>query len=349
MRVAGLVTAALLLAAPAVHAQQQPQRQIVSSTFTTTEPGAATGGRLDVQIRHPSNPDAKPPALAQIVIDHPEGTRFDLSVPETCTATDAQLVEQGAAACPPGSKVADGALRTDNGSPGGPPRYTDNTLTTFVSGPEELVTVAESKEPPTRVVSRSPVQGGRVTLSYPPVPVPGEEPFLAYTRLQLTGLGVVRDGRAYLRTPEACPQSGAWSGTMTFTYRDGVTQRVETRSPCRRGSEPAFSLPPAAGGIADDPAFDEPRDAAAPTVRLSAPPRRCVRRAFLLRVAVRNESPLRHVVVEVDGRRVALRRASAFRVRVPVAGLRRGRHRIDVLARDRDGDLGGATARFRRC
>ena len=349
MRVAGVVAAALLVVSPAA-AAQEPPRQSASSSFTTIEPGAPTGGRLDVQVRDPADPNAKPRTLSRLVVEYPEGARFDFTVPETCTATDAELMQEGAAACPPGSAVADGTLRTDNGSPG-EGRYTDNTLTTFSAGQGELVTLAESREPPTRVVSRSPVQGSKVTLDYPAVPAsPPPEPFLAYTRLQLNGFRLVKGDTAFLTTPPSCPAEGAWRGALTFTYRDGVTQRVETRSPCRRSGEPAFAVPaPPGAGPGDDAPFEELRDAAAPAVRLGALPRRCVRRAFLVRVAARGETALRHVIVQVDGRRVALRRSATFRVRIPAARLQRGRHRIDVLARDRAGDLGGATARFRRC
>jgi len=351
MRLAGPIAVALLVAAPLAAAQQQEQpRQAVSIGFGTTEPGAAAGGHLNVEIRDPADPDAKPPTLAQIVIDYPEGTQFDFSVPEHCGASDAELMRDGAAACPPGSLVARGALQTDNGSPGGFPRYTDNALTTFVSGEGQLVTLAESQDPQTRVVSRSRIEGRRATLDYPLVPSPTPpEPYLSYRSVRLESLRVVRDGRAFVTTPTACA-TGAWRGTMTFTYRDGVIQRVPTSVPCRTVSEPPFAAAgPGSGDAVDDPPFVEPRDADPPRVRVSGVPRRCVKRSFVVRVRVTAESPLRHAVVEVDGRRVALRRSGTFRVRVPVRRLGRGRHLLEVVARDRAGDLGAATKRFRRC
>lgn len=353
MRLAGPIALALLVAAPLAAAaaqQQEPPRQAVSIGFGTTEPGDAAGGHLNVEIRDPADPDAKPPTLAQIVIDYPEGTRFDFSVPEHCAASDAELMRDGAAACPPGSIVARGALQTDNGSPGGFPRYTDNALTTFVSGEGQLVTLSESQDPQTRVVSRSRVDGRRATLDYPLVPSPTPpEPYLSYRSLKLTALRVVKGDRSYVRTPEACA-TGAWRGMMTFTYRDGVIQQVPTSVPCRTSGEPAFtSGGPGSSDFVDDPPFVEPHDAGPPRVRLRGVPRRCVKRSFVVRVQVTGESPLRHAVIEVDGRRVALRRSGTFRFRVPVRRLGRGRHLLEVIARDRAGDLGAATKRFRRC
>jgi hypothetical protein len=353
MRLAAAIVLALLAAAPYAGARQQeqePPRQAVSIGFGTTEPNAPAAGHLALEVRDPADPEAKPPSLAQVVVEYPEGTRFDFGVPEHCTASDAELMRDGEAACPPGSVVARGALQTDNGSPGGFPRHTDNVLTTFAAGEGQLVTLAESQDPETRVVSRPRIEGRRATFTFPAVPTPTPpDPFLAYRSLRLTSLRVVRGDRAFARTPEACPD-GRWRGSMTFTYRDGVTQQVPTSVPCRTPSEPPFAAGgPGSGEAVDDPPFLEPRDADAPEVRLRGVPRRCVRRSFVVRVRIAAETPLRHAVVEVDGRRVALRRSGTFRVRVPVRRLRRGRHLLEVVARDRAGDLGAASRRFRRC
>jgi hypothetical protein len=66
-------------------------------------------------------------------------------------------------------------------------------------------------------------------------------------------------------------------------------------------------------------------------------------------VRITVESPLRHAIVRVNGRRIALRRTRSFRVRVPASRLRRGRNFVEVSARDRAGDLGARNVRVRRC
>jgi hypothetical protein len=249
--------------------------------------------------------------------------------------------------------VARGRLDTDTGSPGGFPRYVENDLTTFNGGDGELVTLAESKgSPQTRVVGRSRIRGSTLTTDISPVPGnPPPDPFTAYRRLTLAGSPMTKAGSAYLTTPPTCPPSGAWTFTMTLTYRDGVEQTATARTPCRRAGEPAFAAPgpEPPPGNEDDPPFAEPRATRPPRVRVSGVPRRCVRGSFVLRVRATAEARLRHVVVELDGRRIRVARRGTFRVRVRVARLARGRHRLDVTARDRAGDLGAATARFRRC
>ena len=345
---------AFAFAAQPVAAAQEPPRQTAAFGFTSTDPGSSTGAQLDVQIRDPQDPNAKPRTLQRIVLAYPQSTLFDFTVPERCDASDADLQSQGAAACPPRSIVARGRLDTDTGSPGGFPRYVENDLTTFNAGDGELVTLAESKgEPRTRMVGRSRVQGSTVSIDFPAVPGnPPPEPFLAYRRFALGGGPIAGGGRAYLTTPPTCPSIGAWTGSMEFVYRDGVTQKATVRTPCRRAGEPAFRAPVASVPPPDDdPPFEEPRAAEPPQVRVTGAPRggRCVRRSFVLRVAVTSEAPLRHATVELDGKRLRVARRAPFRVRVSVRRLSRGRHLIDVLARDRSGDLGARSVRFRRC
>jgi hypothetical protein len=44
----------------------------------------------------------------------------------------------------------------------------------------------------------------------------------------------------YLTTPPVCPASGAWVNSVTYYYKDGVTETVGSTSPC---TSPAPSAP----------------------------------------------------------------------------------------------------------
>jgi hypothetical protein len=85
-----------------------------------------------------------------------------------------------------------------------------------------------------------------------------------------------------------------------------------------------------------------------PRVTLSGVPRGCVSRPFRARVRVRSSS-LRRVTVQVDRRRIARRKRKSFSVRVPVKGLRPGRHRLTARASDTSGRAARATVVFRIC
>lgn len=240
VRSAGIAAATILSAAlvaggaPAVVAQDagDGDRQQVRYEFTTTTPGSPTGNLLELVFVNPADPAAKPPSVARIVIEAPPGTTIDTAVAERCRASDAELIAQGASACPVASRVGEGELITDTGSPGLVPRFGINALTNF-NGEEELIGLAESTEPPTRVVSRSKIEGRTVTIEVPALPgAPPPDPFLAFKSLKVAGGAVVSGDRAAMRTPPSCPAQRHWIAALTFTYRDGVVQREEVAVPC---------------------------------------------------------------------------------------------------------------------
>jgi hypothetical protein len=86
-----------------------------------------------------------------------------------------------------------------------------------------------------------------------------------------------------------------------------------------------------------------------PRVRITGVRRRCVRRAFRVRVRVREGSALRRGALFRDGRRLRSTRRKRYRVLVRVAHLRAGRHRVRAVAVDAAGNRRVVTRRFRRC
>lgn len=329
-RLALAVAVAVLALAPPAQAQE---RQAATLGFTTTEPGSATGLRLDLAIR---DAGGTPPGAQRIVVTFTQGTIFDFSVPAACEAPDAELVARGAAACPAESVVARGKLEAESG-----PRPPEHELAAFSGGDNELILVAEN--PQSRMVSRARVDDAKVTLEIAAPTV--------LRRLTLSGGPITKSGATFLKTPPACPDSGAWTSTFTLSYRDGATQRTTPTTPCRRAGEPQFRTEDGilGEGQADEPPVTDPVEEEAPRVRVTGAPRRCTRTAFRVRVRITAPAGLRHAVVRVDRRRIALRRTASFTLRVDPARLRRGRHRLEVSARDREGDLGAASVRFRRC
>jgi hypothetical protein len=176
---------------------------------------------------------------------HP-GTRFDTRAVEQCKASDAELTAQGAAACPAASRVQQGTLVTDSGAPPPLTRLTENQLTNF-NNQDELVGLAETSNPPTRLVSRSRVSADSVTIGFPAVPGGPPDFLLGYKSLRIGGPAAGAAGRPGVRTPPACPESGSWTNTLTFTYRDGVTQAQTATTPCRAGARAPALLPCLAG------------------------------------------------------------------------------------------------------
>src|SRR5207237_641209 len=151
----------------------------------------------------------------------------------------------------------------------------------------------------------------------------------ALTDLTIITPALVRDGRAYTRTPPTCPASGFWDGSILFIYKDGVRQTVDTRAPCK-------------GSAANR------RDRTPPRIRLRGVPsrKRCAPSSFRARVRVSDRSGLRRIAVYLDGRLIRDTRKTRFGVRVRSQP---GRHRLTVLARDGAGNRARSSRVFRRC
>lgn len=315
--------AVVWLAVPAALAQGGA-RQTSRLLFDSQTPGAATGARVEIDYVDPSDGDAKPFAVQTVIETLADGARIDTSVPEACLAADADLMSRGPAACPPASRVGGGELDLDTGAPG-PGRIVENKVTMF-NNKDQLILLLEQPGG-SRAVSRSPIQDEGRTIRAESPPIPGGPPD-GYTALKRVRLGLdliavesagVR--RGYITTPTRCPASGAWTNTITFNYRDGVSQVAPNSSPC---------VPP-------------PK----PRVHLGVP-RDCVSRSFVARIRVENMPNPRFVRVRLDGRTIGSATRPRFRVRVPVAS-RSLQHRLSVVAGDADGRTASARAAYRHC
>jgi hypothetical protein len=317
----------LLGVTPAAHAQS---RQTFSGTFTTDRPGASSGYRLAIDYVDPDRPGGKPYSVAEVVQTLHAGTRIDTSVPPRCTAEDAELMAEGEGACPPETVVGGGRVDLDTGAAAGSrPRVIENRVVLF-NAENELILFTESTNtgnPPSRTSTRTRVEGNTLTSRVPPVPgAPPPDPFVAIKTVRLETKSITAGGRPYLRTPTSCPGRSGWTNSARFTYRDGVQQLVDSRSPCRRG------------------------DRKKPRIRVRGVPRSgCVRESFRARVRVAEGSALRRATLSVDGRVVRRTRKKRFGARVAARRLDPGRHRLTVTAVDRAGNRAARTVRFMRC
>lgn len=207
-------------------------RQTMTADFTTARRHASTGLRETIRYVNPDDRAAKPYAVRRVTIALPFGSRIDTSVPARCTASDAELVARGAAACPARSRVGVNVFAVDSGVPGpGRELVVDAVL---LNNANELILVSQPRDlPGVRVVSRARVGTRTMTLDVPPLPAGPPDFMLAvkWARLSIKAISV--GGRHYLTTPRSCPRSRAWYFQTTFTYDDGVTQVVRDRTPCR--------------------------------------------------------------------------------------------------------------------
>lgn len=202
--------------------------------FSSEQPHSATGVALHIFFKDPSDPNAKPSPQRRIVIELPGGARIDGAAVPACTASDAELLVEGPAACTPGSRVGNGTLTLFTG--GGPlfdPFIDDVKL---FNGGHELVEVFNKRGNKTTTATGRRTYSDRRTLTETPAPQPGGPPNGESAVRSLDyHLDAVRGptGRAFITTPSSCPPSGRWSSRLTFTTADGHTYRVRAGTPCR--------------------------------------------------------------------------------------------------------------------
>ena len=228
---------ALLLAlsagvAPAVDSPYQTS----SYTLSQTRPDRPTGEHFKFDYVNPDDPSAKPPAVKRVVTILPPGARYDATAPGSCTASDEELMAQGAAACPPDSAVGGGVITVDTGFPG-PGRIVtaDTEFFNNAEDPEgEFIYLNTVRDSGLRTVVRADVTRRR-TITVAPM-LPGTPPDGgAIDTVDVEVSKVVRDGRAYITTPRHCPRrKRQWVAKVQFTYGDDYTQTVATPNPCKR-------------------------------------------------------------------------------------------------------------------
>ena len=326
-----VVTLAAALGAAVPSAAAEAPRQTYSERFTTDEPGAATGRMYAIDWVNPADPEGKPHSFSHLHVELADGARFDTTAVPQCKASDAELMAIGPEACPAESKVATDETLIDSGV-AGPGRYFTSDIV-FFNNQDELILIATVRELGARVVLRG--QVGRNTIDLDVPVLPGLPPDGAAAKSQRGRWDVrssVRDGKTvnYITTPPTCPDRGFWVNRLTYTYRDGVEQTVESKTPCRRPGESS----------ADD---------RAPTIRAAGIPRRCARRPFRARLRIADSSRLESVRVRIGRRALATSRRKRIEVRVPVGCLRAGRHTISVTATDVAGNSSRRRLTFRRC
>jgi hypothetical protein len=200
-----------------------------TDAFSTRTPGAPAGRTFTADFFDSADPAAKPPPLTHVRVELPEGARFDTSAVPQCTATDAEIVAQGAAACEEGSRIGGGVIDVDTGFP--EPERTLTSDFTFLNARDALILIAQDRKNGARLVLRGVIRERTFDLDVPPLP--GTPPDGGANRHEVIKIDpATGPGGAFLTTPPTCPADGAWVLKTTWTFRGGEEVTRESRSPC---------------------------------------------------------------------------------------------------------------------
>jgi hypothetical protein len=234
-----ITVVALVALATATGFAYDGSRQQASFTLSEQRAGRATAERFLFDYVNPDDPEAKPPAVRRVVTVLPRGARYDASVPGSCTASDAELMVQGAAACPPESAIGGGVVTVDTGTPG-PGRIVTADVEFFNNETDangEFIYLNTVRGSSARTVIRADVTRRRTITDAGMLPgTPPDGGAIDTVDLTVAELSRRIDGerRNYVTTPRRCPKRGHWNTRVQFTYADGVTQTVKSASACKR-------------------------------------------------------------------------------------------------------------------
>lgn len=218
------------MTAPLALAGGGSSRQVVTYELTSTKTRASSGQNLSIDYVNPNDPEGKPPAVRRVVTVLPKGARFDTDAPKRCKASDAELMAQGAAACPAASRLTDGVITLDSGVPG-PGRITTVDVT-FFNNTRELIYLNTIRGSETRVVVRGEVRRRKVVTESPFLP--GTPPDGAAIDTVVANDPPITTKRGnYITTPRRCPSRGFWLMRVRFTYDDDAQQITRDHSPCK--------------------------------------------------------------------------------------------------------------------
>lgn len=232
-RVMTWVALAGVAAVPALALAGSSSRQEASYKLTEELPGHGTGEHFKFDYVDPDNPAAKPPAVEKVVTKLPRRGHFDVTVPGSCGATDAELMALGADACPEDSLIGGGVVTVDTGLPE-PGRIVtaDVVFANNADDPEgEFIYVNTVRDAPlARTVIRADVRRRKtVTLAGMLPGTPPDGGAIDTVDLEVDSISRGKDN--YITTPPRC-RRGYWVTKVRFFYPDDVSQVERTRTPC---------------------------------------------------------------------------------------------------------------------
>ena len=229
-----LAGVAALLGAALAQAAGDYDRQAADYQLTQPKPNKATSEHFVFDYVNPDDPNAKPPAVRKVVTILPRGAHYDTSAPEACSASDAELMAQGGAACPPGSAIGGGVITVDTGAPGDARIVTADVE--FFNNTDQFIYVNTVRGSGARTIIRAAVEKDRTITNadmLPGTPPDGG----AIDTVDIHVDNVSSGDRNYITTPSVCRGRRSdphWTTRVQFTYADGVTQTVPSHTPCKR-------------------------------------------------------------------------------------------------------------------
>jgi hypothetical protein len=210
-------------------------RESVDNRLSTSQLNASAGFHYVGSYHAVGDASGDPPYMRKMESFSPPGLRYDTGVPARCAASDPELAVRGASACPAGSRVGGGTIRsTLLGFP--------STLHADVlNNTDEQIILVSSPE--VSSITRGHIhRDGSITFAAPTcfpstqlAACPVDDALQLGSNITVAPMTKTSAGtvRRYLTTPPSCPASGHWEMPFRFWWADGAVDTVLTKQPCR--------------------------------------------------------------------------------------------------------------------
>jgi hypothetical protein len=217
----GLAAAAASFASP----------QFVSTfagTYTAQTPSTSSG--LDALATWSDSGEAggKPKEIQKIRVDFAPGTKLDTRALPACDASAEDVANLAVRACPAKTKL--GEVRGQGVYAGSTAPF--NTFATLFNAKRQIIVVVTLDNAKGRLLTnfRDDVERDSITINLKVGKGIALIRFQAHVPPHSRKRAKKR--RTYFTTPPTCPPGGAWTTTMTFSYRDGTSDQHSAPSPC---------------------------------------------------------------------------------------------------------------------
>ena len=208
----GTVVIAALAASVAIAATIQTYSQ----KFSVKHPGKSTGMTFSAKARDSSG--GAPTPAKRVVLTFPAGTKINAGALPKCT---------NANNCPASSQLGTGKAKVFLGSVGLP---FDAKVYNRTGG--LLVVINNPTDPAHPVVLKPRLVGLKLILDFPKLTVGGTRAIVAEVSVTTNKVG--SGARAYTTTPKSCPSNHAWTFRSQFSYEDGTSKSMTSKSACTR-------------------------------------------------------------------------------------------------------------------
>jgi hypothetical protein len=225
-----LLAAAIGLTASATALGSPQFVSTFSGTYIAQTPSTPSGFDALATWSDPGEPGGKPKEVDKIKVAFPPGSKLDTTALPTCNASAEDIANLAVRACPAKTKLGEvHGLGVYAGS-----TAPFKTFATLFNAKRQIIVVVTLDNAKGRLLTdfRDDVRRSSITVNLKVGRGISLIRFQAHVPTHFRKRG--RKRKAYFRTPPSCPASGAWTTTVTLSYRDGSIDQHTAPSPCKR-------------------------------------------------------------------------------------------------------------------